>query len=123
MAVTVYYLYPSVGSAATTTNIPTSKQMNGNPGANTVIATVLPSANADASAIITHMMGLTTAQLSQGLPLISVEVLDNLGQLSNWSIVSQNPNYSVLAKNNTSQGADTVPQIQVNVQRPHTITL
>jgi hypothetical protein len=111
MAVTVAYLYPSAGA------VPTAAIAA---AVTTVIATILPTSSTDASATITHNWGLPASDITSGFPLVSFQPLDNIGAAQGlWFVVSQNPNYTVLGKN-TSQGTDSVAQVQVNITRPHT---
>lgn len=113
MAVTVNYL--TVGSGATP---PTAAQSF---YVNSVTATLSPSSTADASAIVTHALAIPDADITAGRPEVVMTPLNNLANLSNWSVASQNANWTVFAKNNQSQGNDTVAQLQVLIKRPNTL--
>src|SRR5271170_7099334 len=111
MAVTVNYLYPVAGATA-----PTAAQAS---VVATVIATILPTSSTDASATITHNWGLPAADITSGFPLVSFQPSDLIGaNASNFFVISQNPNYTVVGKN-ASAGTDSVAQVQVNITRPH----
>jgi hypothetical protein len=105
--VTVSPTYPG-------TSAPTAATMQ---NYNMVIGTVVAGASSDVQTIITHNFGLSAAEIAQGFPLV---VLTGLGDetTSSWWEASQNPNYTVLAKNNYATG----PTTQYNISRPHSIT-
>jgi hypothetical protein len=115
MAVTITY---QTGVATVGTTPPTAAQAA---KINTLVATISPSSTADASATITHLLGMSNADITQGYPFTYITPLNNLASVSNWSLTSQNPNWTVFTKNNTSQGADTVPQVAVTIARPNTL--
>jgi len=117
MAITINYLEAGNVFLGSSTP-PTAKQAF---QGSTVVATVQPSANADAAATITHNLGIPSSDLQMGWPFISILELDNLAQTSNWSLQSSDPNWVGLLKSNVGAGADTVPQIRVTIGRPHTM--
>lgn len=104
------YLYPQTAA-------PTFAQSL---AANTVVATLQPANTADTGQI-THAFNLTTAELTQGWPTITIEALTASASLSNWSIASLDPNYIGFLKNNSTSGVDSTPQIRVKISRPHTL--
>jgi hypothetical protein len=107
-AVTINFLYPF-------TTAPTTGQMINTPY-NTVIATVVASAAADTSAVITHDFGLPASDITQGFPQLTI-VPQGDETTSPWYEASENPNYTVLQKNTLGAG----PTVKVFVQRPHSI--
>jgi hypothetical protein len=109
MAVTITYLYPF-------TVAPTVNQMIGKKYTR-VVSTVVASAAADTSAVITHSFGLSNAEITQGFPFVSLLPQDSNQITSPWFEASQNPNYTVLQKNTTAAGG----QVKVTITRPHTI--
>jgi hypothetical protein len=108
MAVTINYLYPST-SAATLPN--TSAY-------NMVVATVIATAAADTSAVITHNFNLSAATITQGRPLLVITPEDANSITSPWYEASEAPNYTVLQKSTTAAGG----QVKVNISHPHSIT-
>lgn len=108
-AVTISYLSPY-------TTAPTVNQMLGTPNS-TVVATVVASAAADTSAVITHDFGLANSEITQGFPTVVISPLADPEITSGWWEASQNPNYTVLQKNTTAAGVLT----KVTITRPSTL--
>lgn len=104
MAVTITYLYPRTAA-------PSAGQT-----ASMVVATVVASAAADTSAIITHAMNLANSEISQGFPQTIITPLAD-GATSPWFEASQAPNFTVLQKTTTDVGALS----KVSINRPHSI--
>lgn len=108
--VTKAYLYPQTAA-------PTFAQAL---ACNTVVATLQPANTADTGQI-THAFSLTTTELAQGWPNITIEPLTASASLSNWSIASLDANYVGFLKNNSTSGTDSAAQIRVKIARPHTL--
>jgi hypothetical protein len=115
MAVTVTYTYPVAGTTA-----PTALQAL---NVNTVIATVIATADADTTATITHNFGLSATQLASGFPFINpVPTLSQaLTALSAWSVTSITANTVVLTKLASTGSGNASPQLTVSIQRPMSI--
>jgi len=111
--------YLNVGSGSTP---PTQAQAA---NVNTVKVAVYPANSADTQLNLTHNLQISSSDLALGTwPNITFEPLDNLFYSSNWFIVqgSQNPNYCVLQRGTaTTAGVDTTNQLNVRIERPHTI--
>jgi hypothetical protein len=116
MAVTVTYLQAGDVFLGSTTPPTVTQAQN----ANSLVATVLPSANGDAGATITHQFGFSSTQLQKGFPNVDIIGLDTSAAASNWYLQSSDPNWIGLGKV-IGLGADTVPQIQVRIARPNTL--
>jgi hypothetical protein len=104
-AVTISYLWPGTGTPSPTP--PPTPQ-------NSVCATVVASAAADTSAVITHQLGLTNAQITQGFPFMTLLAQDGNAITSPWWESSQAPNYTVIQKGTTAAGG----QVKVRIMRP-----
>lgn len=104
MAVTINYLYPG-------TSVPTAALAT-----NTLVATVIATAAADTSAVITHQMNLPASDISSGFPWVNV-IPQADETTSGWFEASENPNFTVLQKNTLGAGA----LAKVSIQRPHSI--
>lgn len=119
MSVTISYLYPTnLGPLAGGNVAPTQLQMGSAiSGAkfNTVVATVVATAAADTSAVITHNFQLTNAEISQGWPRV-ILVSQGDETTAAWYEASENPNYTVLVKNTLGVGAT----IKAQISRPIT---
>lgn len=72
-----------------------------------------PTNSGDMSQILTHNLGITTQEISQGWPKVSFEPLDSLAQGSNWYVLSQAPNFTIVARGGTTAGVDTTNNMQV----------
>ena len=110
----VTYLYPVSGATP-----PTLAQAL---VVNTVVATLTPNSNTQPTAAITHMFGLTAAEISQGWPNVILDPLDALFWTADWYNASHDPNWEGFVMTNSSQGIDTALQAKVTISRPHTIT-
>jgi|SRR5579871_3536033 len=110
MAVTITYLAPY-------TTAPTRNQMIGKPN-NTVVATVQASAAADTSAVITHDMNISAADITQGFPIVTIVPQDGNEITSPWFEASENPNYTVLQKGTVAASG----LAKVFIQRPFSPT-
>ncbi len=106
MSVTINYLWPQATQ-------PTANTMQ---NFNMLIASVVATTTADTSAAITHSFGLATSDITQGMP---TTVLTPQGDPTTgaWYLSSQNVNYTILQKNTTSAG----PQTLVTITRPNTL--
>lgn len=113
MAVTPYYLRPATGATAPTA----SKTQR----LSTVVAVLAAVANADTQVTITHDFGAAASDITQGFPSVLLTPLDPTAFTSNWYLLSQNPNYTVLNKTNTSQGVLSGSQLLVTISRPNTL--
>ena len=115
MAVTVTYQYPVQGTTA-----PTAAQTLNK---NTVRATVIATADADTTATITHNLGLTAAQLTEGAPEVTLcPILSQaLTALSGWVCSAKAANTVTLTKLTSTGSGNARAQLAVVVKRPHTI--
>jgi hypothetical protein len=134
MAVVVNYLAPAspyigFATAPPTTTPPTQAQM-GSPtsGAkiNTVVATVTSTTNSDTGVALTHNMQIPNSDISNGFPTVAIAPLTALGNTQAWLAVSQNPNFTWLAKNQLIAGAQDASTLGLNgvlvtIRRPMTI--
>ena|SRR5208283_1106925 len=117
MAVTVTYAWPVAGTTA-----PTAAQMS---NFDTVIASIVASADGDTTATITHNFGLTTAQISALFPLINLvpTLSQALSALSAWAVTSITTNTVVVTKLASTGSGNAGAQLTVQLRRPHTIGL
>jgi hypothetical protein len=121
MAATVVYEHPVAGGTA-----PTAVQAK-----EQVTFTINDVVTADSALIVTHNMGLSTADLAAGLPIVVLQPLRASARTAQWIIGSaalpgatgKTANAIQLTKVSTT-GSDTgtaVAQIRVHLIRPHTI--
>lgn len=107
-AVTITYLYPgTVAPPAIPNPLPQSM----------VIATVVATAAADTSAVITHQFGLSNAEITQGFPRVAIIAQDGNEITSPWWEASENPNYTILQKGTVAIGG----LAKVIIDRPHSM--
>jgi len=124
MAVTANFEHPPTG----TTN-PTAVQV-----ADRVTFTLNDVFTADVGITVTHNMGLSTAELARGLPIVVLQPLLAAARESLWCVGStadaaagttgKNANTIVLARiagGATAASGTAVAQIRVHLLRPHTI--
>lgn len=111
MAVTVTYEWPVAG-----TTPPTAAQV-----ADEVTARVVATADADTTAVITHNMGLTAADLAAGRPTVVLTPLIAAASLSLWTAAYTDGNTITLTKATTAGSGNAGAQLRVDVKRPHTI--
>jgi len=104
-AVTISYLWPGTTTPAPTP--PPTPQSS-------VVATVVASAAADTSAVITHQLGISNAQITQGFPEVILTAQDGNQITSPWWLSSQAPNYTILQKGTVAIGG----QVLVRISRP-----
>ncbi len=112
MAVTVLYLWPATAAVA-----PTALQV-----ADTVVASVQATADADILAAITHNMGLSAAELALGFPEFHFEYILPEAWVSTphvlaAAILTNSLNITMSAAGGS--GVGTV-QFRVVIKRPHT---
>lgn len=89
---------------------------------NTVNVSLSPAASGDNSQVITHNFGLPASDITAGWPETVINGLDTLATLSLWYILSQNPNFSIVARGANTAGIDTAnAQVLVSISRPHSI--
>lgn len=113
MAVAVTFYRPATG--ATVPTHPQTQKLS------TVVAVLSGTANGDSQVAITHNLSMSPADISQFLPTLDFEPLDNSAFTANWFELSQNPNFVILSKNNTSLGGVAGNQLKVTISRPNTI--
>ena len=113
MAYTVNFLRPATGAT-----VPTAAQ---SANVNTVVVQVFPGNSADAQLNITHNLGIPTGDISQGFPLIDRQSIDSLAGGSGYYTVSNGPNITVMNRTGTTAGVDSQAQLQIAIERPHTI--
>lgn len=111
MAVTVTYEYPVAGTTA-----PTAAQV-----ASLVSANVIATADADTTAVITHNLGLSAAELSAGFPLVDVTPLLAAAYTSQWAVTGAMANAVTLTKGTGAGSGNAAAQIRVQISRPHSI--
>lgn len=116
MAVTVTYLHPVAGGTA-----PTALQAS---NAQSVVADVIATADADTTATITHNFGLSAAELASGDPRVILTPLISqaLTALSAWAVTAIATNSITLTKLTSVGSGNASAQLRVSVQRPHSIT-
>lgn len=114
MAVTVTYEYPVAGITA-----PTANQVA---RINQVVASVVKTADGDASAVVTHSLALSAAQLAQGFPEVELEpVLGNF--YTTQPFIAAKATNSVTITLGTGGGSGNASaQIRARVRRPTTAT-
>lgn len=114
-AVTVVFQYPIAGAVA-----PTAAQMA---LLSMLTATVQATADADTTAVVTHNMALTAAQLAFGFPLLTLTMLINFtaAAFPAWAATVIGANSVTLTKNAAVGSGNAAPQLQVNIQRPNTL--
>ncbi len=100
----VSYLWPVAGAP------PTAQQAF---KVSTVQVGLNPVSSLDNSQILTHNFNLTAAQISQGWPAVAFEPLDSLAQGSNWFVLSQNPNFTIVGRGASTASLDTTNNMQV----------
>lgn len=112
MAVVVTYLTPVAGITA-----PTTAQAS---QADTVVADIVASADADVTATVTHNMQISAADLAAGFPLVSIipTLSQALAALSSWSVTTIATNTVVLTKLATAGSGNAAAQLRVTVLRP-----
>ena len=118
MSVTVTYTWPpNLGSAITP---PTAAQMQ---NYNSVAALVAATSDNDTTAVIDHNLGLTTAELGYGMPYIRIIPTGATAGLSSWyNVLADNLTNSITLTKSTASGSGASGnQIQVIIERPHTI--
>lgn len=114
MAVTVTYEHPVAGAVA-----PTAAQAA---AVSMVSANVIATADADTTAVITHNMALTAAELAAGFPLVTIlPLLQAVGALSEWAMTAKDANTCTFTKGTGAGSGNAGAQLRVVVQRPHTI--
>lgn len=113
MAVTVTYL--NVGSGTTPPTVGAAMHVN------SVVATIIATADGDVAAVITHNLQLSAADIAAGWPTVLFEKMSSFAQTSDWYIASLDPNWVGLAKHNAAGGGNAAVQLRVVVARPHTI--
>lgn len=116
MPVTVTYLHPVAGGTA-----PTALQAS---NAQSVVADVIATADADTTATITHNFGLSAAELASGSPVIDFVpiISQSLTALSSWAVTAIATNSVTLTKLTSTGSGNANPQVRVFIQRPHSIT-
>lgn len=124
MAVTAIYEYPYTGVAPSPT-APAAAAV-----ADRVTFTLNDVVSADAAIVVTHNMGLNTAELAAGFPIVVLQPLRASARTSQWIVGSAAlPGDTGKAANAISltrvvSAGDTgtaVAQIRVHLLRPHTI--
>lgn len=113
-AVTVTYEYPVAGTTAPTA---------GNQTKDLVVANVIATADADVTAVITHNLGLSAAELAAGMPRVTVMLLISqaLTALAAWTVTTIAANSITLTKLASTGSGNAGAQIRVHIERPHTI--
>lgn len=86
-----------------------------------LVATIIAALDADASAVITHNMQLSAADIASGYPNVLFTPISSFAQTSVWYVQSIDPNWIGLAKHNVAGGGDAAAQLKVSVLRPNTI--
>jgi hypothetical protein len=88
-----------------------------------VTATITATADADTTAVVTHNMALTAAQLANGWPLVSLTRLLSFiaAAIPDWSVTVFATNSITCTKNATVGTGNAAAQVQVQIQRPHSI--
>ena len=89
---------------------------------NTVNVSLSPTNSGDTSQVITHNFNLPPSDITAGWPTVDLDPLNALAAGSNWFALSQNPNFTILARGGTTAGVDTAnAQIIASIARPHSI--
>lgn len=107
----INYLWPTLG-APPTANVALK--------VSTVSATLSPTNSGDNSQIITHAFNLSNAQITQGWPKVFFEPLDSLAQGSNWYVLSQNPNFTIVGRGATTASLEATAnagQVEIQIDR------
>jgi hypothetical protein len=112
-SVTVTYTHPVAGLVA-----PTALQTK-----EMVKADIIASADADTTAIVTHNMGLSAAELAAGMPTVVMTLIlsQALAALSAWTNTAVDANTATFTKLATAGSLSASPQLRVTITRPHTI--
>jgi hypothetical protein len=116
MAVTGTYLHPVAGVTP-----PTALQSS---NAQSVVADVVATADADTTATITHNFGLSAAELASGDPriILTPTLSQALTALSAWAVTTVATNSITLTKLTSTGSGNASAQLRVSIQRPHSIT-
>jgi hypothetical protein len=110
MAGTATYEWPATGAMA-----PTALQV-----ADQVTALITSDGNPQAtSAVITHNMGLSPADLAAGRPVVTIERIRAVAIAESWIVALQDANSITLSQVVVGGGAGA--NIRVTVQRPHSM--
>jgi hypothetical protein len=104
----VNYLHPVVGTTA-----PTAEQTK-----DMVVASIDATTSPN-TAVVVHNMGLTTAQIAMGWPIVSIEPVTVNARTASWIVTLQSANQTTLVQ--LSAAGSTTGSIILTIRRPHTI--
>jgi len=104
----VNYLHPVIGTTA-----PTAEQTK-----DMVVASI-DSTTSPNTAVVVHNMGLTTAQIAMGWPIVSIEPVLVEARTASWIVTLQSANQTTLVQ--LSCAGSVAGSIRLTIRRPHTI--
>ena len=83
----------------------------------------MSSADGDTTAVITHNLGLTAAQLAAYQPFVRLTALLSMFYLSAWTIAYTDGNTITLTKSTTGGSGNAGIQVVVTIERPYSTTI
>jgi len=104
----VNYLHPVTGTTA-----PTAEQTKD------MVVAAIDATTSPNTAVVVHNMGLTTAQIAMGWPIVSIEPAAVNARTASWIVTLQSANQLTLVQ--LSAAGSTVSSIILTIRRPHTI--
>lgn len=114
-AVTITYKFPVTATPTTAPANPPVGEYN------TVRATVKATADADTTADVVHNMGLTTEELAEAQPEVSLTPLNAAYYTSAWVASFPDGNTVRLTKGTGGGSGNAADQVGVVIKRPHSI--